>query len=83
MANEPRTKIVDDAGQPVLQPEAPREAPRAPRAARERRYLVLETAQIPRGGSHFTIPKGKIISSQGYDIDALKRQGVKLEEAAV
>jgi hypothetical protein len=50
-------------------------------APKERRYLVKETAAIPRGGSHFTLPKGKVISSLGFDIEALKRQGVKLEEA--
>ena len=49
-------------------------------AAKERRFLVKEEARIPRGGSHYTLPKGKVISSLGYDIQSLKNQGVKLEE---
>jgi len=51
-----------------------------PPAARERKFLVKEEARIPRGGSHYTLPKGKVISSLGYDIQSLKNQGVKLEE---
>ena len=51
-----------------------------PTAARETRYLVKEEAKIPRGASHYTLTKGKIISNLGYDIAALKNQGVKLEE---
>jgi hypothetical protein len=47
---------------------------------KERRFLVKEEAQIPRGGSHFLLRKGKVISSLGYDIQTLKNQGVKLEE---
>jgi hypothetical protein len=46
----------------------------------ERRYLVKETVQVPRGASYYTLPKGKTISSMGYDVPALKRMGVKLEE---
>jgi len=49
-------------------------------AVKERRFLVKEEAKIPRGGSHYLLPKGKIISSLGYDIQTLKNQGVKLEE---
>ena len=47
---------------------------------KERKFLVKEEARIPRGGSHYTLPKGKVISSLGYDIQSLKNQGVKLEE---
>ena len=47
---------------------------------KERKFLVKEEAKIPRGGSHYTLPKGKVISSLGYDIQSLKNQGVKLEE---
>ena len=47
---------------------------------RERRFRVLETAEVPRGASFYTLPKGKTISSMGYDITALKNQGVRLEE---
>ena len=48
----------------------------------ERRFLVQETTPIARGGSHYTLTKGKTISSHGYDIQALRAQGVKLEEVA-
>lgn len=48
--------------------------------AKERKFLVKEEARVPRGGSHYTLPKGKVISSLGYDIANLKNQGVKLEE---
>lgn len=81
MATEPRMKILDEDGKTLLQPEAQRPTLSRP-VTKERLFLVLETAQIPRQGSWFTLPKGKVISSQGYDIEALKRQGVKLEEAA-
>lgn len=81
MAND-RLKLQDEAGQAIQTAAQPDSKPAQPAKARERKFLVLETAQIPRGGSHFTLPKGKVISSQGYDIEGLKRQGVKLEEAA-
>ena len=45
-----------------------------------KRYTVLEEARIARLGSHYILPKGKIISNQGYDIDELERLGAKLEE---
>jgi len=50
--------------------------------AREKRFLVEESAEIPRGGSSYMLAKGKTISSHGYDIAALKRQGVKLKEVS-
>ena len=54
----------------------------ARRPSGERRFLVKEEAKIARGGSCFTLPKGKTISSHGYDIKALISQGVQLEEVA-
>lgn len=49
----------------------------------ERRYTVLETIEIPRGGASFLLRKGKTISSHGYDIDQLRKMGARLEEARV
>lgn len=57
-------------------------AQQALRPGGEKRFLVQETAQIARGGSHYTLTKGKTISSHGYNIQALLAQGVKLEEVA-
>jgi hypothetical protein len=62
------------------------EEPQAPQATRtgggEKHFRVKEEVQVARGGSHFTLTKGKLISSFGYDIHALKTQGVQLEEVA-
>jgi hypothetical protein len=49
---------------------------------KEKRFRVKEEAKIARGGSCYTLSKGKTISSYGYDIQALKNQGVQLEEVA-
>ena len=57
-------------------------SPQRPQPARERRFLVEESAEIPRGGSSYVLSKGKTISSHGYDIAALQRQGVKLREVS-
>jgi len=56
--------------------------PEAVQPPREKRFLVEESAEIPRGGSSYVLAKGKTISSHGYDIAALKRQGVKLKEVS-
>ena len=66
--------------QPQLQPQA--QAQEAPQPVKERKFLVEETHELPRGGSSYLLPKGKTISSHGYDIAALKRQGVKLKEVS-
>ena len=54
----------------------------ARRPGGERIFLVKEEAKIARGGSCYTLPRGKRISSHGYDIKALLSQGVQLEEVA-
>jgi len=46
----------------------------------EKRFRVKEEAKIARGGSCYTLTKGKTISSHGYDIKALISQGVQLEQ---
>jgi hypothetical protein len=66
--------------QPQLQTQAQSEQPAKATAPKERKFLVDETAELPRGGSSYVLSKGKTISSHGYDIAALKRQGVKLTE---
>lgn len=70
---------------PQLQTQPQTQAPEAPQpmqTPKERRFLVEESAEIPRGGSSYVLAKGKTISSFGYDIAALKRQGVKLKEVS-
>jgi hypothetical protein len=57
------------------------QAPKA-QTLKEQKFLVTEDAEIPRGGSSYKLAKGKTISSHGYDIEALKRQGVKLREVS-
>ena len=56
------------------------EQPSKAQPPKERKFLVDETAELPRGGSSYVLSTGKTISSHGYDIAALKRQGVKLTE---
>jgi hypothetical protein len=34
------------------------------------------------GGCRTKLPLGKVLSEQAFDIDAIRRQGVKLEEIA-
>lgn len=72
--------------EPVAVPEPPVEdrknAPPVKAPAGERFFLVAQTAHVPRLGTHFTLPAGKVISSAGYDIEALRSLGVPLEEVA-
>jgi hypothetical protein len=65
------------AEQPTTQKQ---EAPAAPKAARERKFRVMETMTVSRGASHYVLTAGKVISSLGYDIDQLEKHGVKLTE---
>ena len=81
MANEQQNRNQNQGNN--QQPKADEQAHSAPAARdpnKEQKFLVQETAQIARGGSNYTLPKGKTISSHGYDIKALRAQGVKLEE---
>ena len=81
MANPNNQQQNIQAQQRVEEPQpAAQQAPRS--NGGEKRFRVKEEAQVARGGSHYTLPKGKTISSHGYDIQALKNQGVQLEEVA-
>ena len=75
--------MAQQQNQPQLQQtqDKPAEAPKA-QTLKEQKFLVTEDAEIPRGGSSYKLSKGKTISSMGYDIEALKRQGVKLREVS-
>lgn len=73
MANPNQQQNNQEQAQPAQQERRP---------GGERRFRVKEEAKIARGGSCYTLPKGKTISSYGYDIQALKNQGVQLEEVA-
>lgn len=75
MANE-NTKT------PSNQPSAPaaEAKPHAKVEDKERFFLVEQDREIPRGGGSILLRKGKRISTHGYDIEQLKRHGVKLTE---
>ena len=63
--------------------DAPPSSPsigKAPGSPVEQHYRVLADAIVPRKGSSFVLRAGKVISSQGYDVEALREMGVKLEE---
>lgn len=45
-------------------------------------YEVEKTSLVPQGASTFTLPAGKIISTQGYNISALQELGVPLKRVA-
>ena len=81
MANEQQNRNQGNNQQP-RNDEQGHSAPAARDPNKEQKFLVQETAQIARGGSNYTLPKGKTISSHGYDIKALRSQGVQLEEVA-
>lgn len=67
-----------NSNQQQNQEQLERQAPKG--APAEKRFVVKQEAQVARGGSCYTLPKGKVISSHGYDIAALKKSGVQLEE---
>lgn len=48
----------------------------------ERFFRVKDGIQVPResGGGNFFLPKGKVLSSRGFDIKRLETLGVNLEE---
>jgi hypothetical protein len=81
MRNKEIETMAQQNQQPTLQPQTSTDQP-SNQPAKERRFLVEETAEIPRGGSSYVLSKGKTISSHGYDIAALKRQGVKLKDVS-
>lgn len=62
------------------QPAQKQEAAPAPKAARERKFRVMETMTVSRGASHYVLTAGKVISSLGYNIEQLEKHGVKLTE---
>lgn len=68
--------------QPRSEETQPAAQQQAQRPGGEKRFRVKEEARVARGGSFYTLPKGKTISTFGYDIQALKNQGVQLEEVA-
>ena len=48
-----------------------------------RRYMVAGgPTSVMYGGCRTKLPLGKVLSEQAFDIDAIRRQGVKLEEIA-
>lgn len=67
---------------PAAAPKAPAvphaDAPPAPPAPKH--FRVLQSTEVPRNAAPFLLPKGKIISSQQYNIPELRRLGVPLEE---
>ena len=85
MANEQQNRNQNQGNnqQPKADEQAQQHsAPASRDPNKEQRFRVLKTAQLARGGSHYVLTEGKTISSHGYDIQALKNQGVQLEEVA-
>jgi hypothetical protein len=42
-------------------------------------WLVTESCRVPKpGGTYYLLPKGKVLSSFGYDIPDLQLMGVPL-----
>lgn len=70
----PELKVVTA---PVVAPQVTVPAPTSPA---ERFFKVTATSHVPLLGAHFVLPVGKVISSAGYDIQALLTLGVPLEE---
>lgn len=56
----------------------PAPPPPAPPSVPERKFLVERETRVPRGSTYYTLPAGKVISSFGYDIEALLAAGVPL-----
>jgi zona occludens toxin (predicted ATPase) len=76
----PESAKVEEQAAPVI--EASPEAPLPPPLPSEKKFRVLADAKVSRGGAHYTLKQGHIVSSLGYDIEALKRSKVQLEEVA-
>jgi hypothetical protein len=74
VADESPKIVIDET---PVEPKAPvAAAPSAP----EKKYKVLADAKVVRGGGHFILRAGKIISEHGYDIAVLRECKVQLEE---
>ena len=56
-----------------------RVAPRAEESVEVRWFRVMEAADVPSAGAKARLPRGKVISSKNYDVDALLVAGVKME----
>lgn len=54
--------------------------PKPNKLPQRKQYRVTEDREVPRGASSFILRKGKIVTELGYDLDALRAAGVKLEE---
>jgi hypothetical protein len=67
------------AAAPEIETAPEKPAPPAPPVAPEKMYRVLADAKVARGGSHYTLRKGRIISEHGYDIEFLRSLKVQLE----
>lgn len=63
-----------------VEPKAPVVMAPAVPAAPEKKYKVLADAKVVRGGGHFILRAGKIISEHGYNIAVLRECKVQLEE---
>jgi hypothetical protein len=72
-----------DPNKPAPAPKLPQVTPEEAVKLMPKLYRVLETAKIARGGTTTTLPAGKTFSQNEYDIAALMRAGVKLEEVPV
>lgn len=61
-------------------PRPPTEKERKEIEGRKKWYQVLEQAEIRRGAAKYTMVAGKVFDNNQYDVESLRRQGVKLKE---
>lgn len=63
---------------PVMEPVVSKE--QADAGPKVQQYRVMEDARYSVHGHVTTLRKGKLIDERNYDIEKVKKQGIKLEE---
>ena len=71
-------KVEEQVSAPEV--EAAPEAPLPPPMPAERKFRVVADAKVCSGAAHYMLKKGHVVSSFGYNIEALKKSNVQLEE---
>lgn len=66
--------------QEMQQPYCPPLSEAKAASLKPRIFLVKKDRAINRGAAQYTLRAGKIISSNEYDIESLRMQGVEMEE---
>jgi hypothetical protein len=73
----PEGQIPSEA--PVMRASVAKSNPKVKDVPPPKRYIVVKQAAVLLDGSRSTLPEGKVLDSLNYDIDHLKRLGVKLQ----